>query len=126
MTGANIIYDDNKGGPINIFWNREIAASASPGAAKNAGDGSVYNPLLATNGRTAMFYRLSATDFTDTFEKAWENTDLQCDKGTGTSGESAINKQDGRAYQLSIREKRVNEDASSGNKQLFDYPSCTL
>jgi formylmethanofuran dehydrogenase subunit E-like metal-binding protein len=66
-----------------------------------------------------MFYRLNDADFA-VLEGAWTDTSLQCDKG-GTGG---INKQDGRAYQLSIRDKKM---TMSGTMiQYFDYPVCTL
>ena len=68
-----------------------------------------------------MFYRLSAADFT-TLEGAWDNTALQCDKNeSGTS----LNKQDGRAYQLSIRNKKLDLTSASLIEYL-DFPKCTL
>lgn len=68
------------------------------------------------------FYRLKAADFTG-FEGAWENTALMCDK---TGKTTSLNKMDGRAYQLSIRELRVNEDPAGKMVKMFDYPDCSL
>jgi len=33
---------------------------------------------------------------------------------------------DGRAYQLSIRNKRINTDPAGGMLEYFDYPKCAL
>ena len=74
-----------------------------------------------------MFYRLAAADFT-AFEGAWANTALTCDKKTADVPAAATELIDGRAYQLSIRDKRVNTDSDAANLNLeyFDYPKCAL
>jgi len=67
-----------------------------------------------------MFTRLSKADFT-TLEGAWAATpSLMCDK-TGT--DSALNKQDGRSFFLSVRSKVVNQATTT---EYFDYPKCVL
>jgi len=72
-----------------------------------------------------MFYRLAAADFT-AFEGAWKNTALTCDKKTGGNPSAATEMIDGRAYQLSIRDKRVNTNAAGGMLEYFDFPKCAL
>ena len=72
------------------------------------------------------FYRLKEADFT-TFEGAYENTALKCDKKAASNPLAAsTDKMDGRAYQLSIREMRVNEGPAGKMVKMFDYPSCAL
>ncbi len=118
LTGASgfeKIMEDDKGAPVNVYWDRKFTADIE----KTDGTGEVY---YQDSTRKTMFYRLAKADFA-TFEKAWDNTDFQCDKGTATSGSAALNKQDGRAYQMSIRDKRVNEQDPE-MLEYFDYPKC--
>ena len=65
-----------------------------------------------------MFTRLTNADFTK-LEGAWAATPM-CDK-TGT--DSALNKQDGRSFFLSVRTKVVNQATKI---EYFDYPKCVL
>ena len=113
-------------GPVNIYWDRAISTNASYSASK--GTATVYkmsaNPhWTKITGKNSTpyfsFYRLKKADFT-TFEGAWEATSTtQCD----TAASPGLNKQDGRAFQMSIRSKKM----TLGSKlQYFDYPKCTL
>ena len=117
------IIEENRGGPINVYWNRNIPDPTVESSAKDASDGTVYNQ----GTRSMMFYRLAAADFT-AFEGAWANTALTCDKKTADVPAAATELIDGRAYQLSIRDKRVNTDSDAANLNLeyFDYPKCAL
>ncbi len=71
-----------------------------------------------------MFYRLSKADF-KTFEGAWDKKEYQCDVGENVAktNSAALNQQDGRAYQMSIRDKRINTQDTTQIKYL-DYPEC--
>ena len=123
--GLEMIAEKDFKGPVNIYWNREIADKDSYTSAK--GTATVYK--MSSNGYWTNvkngsgtpyfnFYRMKKADFT-TFEGAWENTDVQCDK----AGSPGLNKQDGRAFQMSIRSLKMNK----GSKlEYFDYPKCTL
>jgi len=113
--GREKIMEDDKGAPVNVYWDRKFTDTIG----KTDGTGEVYTQ---DSTRKWMFYRLAKADFA-TFEKAWDNTAFQCDKGTATSGSAALNKQDGRAYQMSIRDKRINEQDSE-MLEYFDYPKC--
>lgn len=117
------IIEENRGGPINVYWNRNIPDPTVESSAKDASDGTVYGQ----GTRSMMFYRLAAADFT-AFEGAWANTALTCDKKTADVPAAATELIDGRAYQLSIRDKRVNTDSDAANLNLeyFDYPKCAL
>jgi len=116
--GKAWIIEQDRGGPINIYWDRQVSNTGTISAAKNVK--SVYKQ---TSGRKFMFLRLAATDFDLKLKVAWDNAALQCDKGE-VSGMS-INKQDGRAYFLSVRDKKVDMTSISKVK-FFDYPECTL
>ena len=111
-------------GPVNIYWNRVITDKDSYTSAK--GTATVYK--MSTNGHWTSkgysgtpyfsFYRMKKADFT-TFEGAWENTANQCDKASAPG----LNKQDGRAFQMSIRSLKMNK---ASKLEYFDYPKCTL
>ena len=87
------IVEENRGGPINVYWNRNIPDPTVESSAKDASDGTVYNQ----GTRSMMFYRLAAADFT-AFEGAWANTALTCDKKTADKPDAATELIDGRAY----------------------------
>ena len=111
----NCVYEENRGGPVNIFWNRQLTSSMSTSGSKGT---AVYKK---DSNRAMMFLRLAKADFT-TLADAWKNTALMCDKTDGSyTGE--LNLMDGRSYFLSVRTKVVDQ----GSKIVyFDYPKCTL
>lgn len=55
-----------------------------------------------------MFYRLEKADFADTLEKAWSVATNMCDKKESNLPAAALNLMDGRAYQMSVRAKKIN------------------
>jgi hypothetical protein len=133
-SNSNAINDEDRGGPINIYWNRVIGDPNSISSTKGTANhfhlnsfayGATKSGYSSSNG-TMMFYRLAAADFT-TFEGAWEKSgtasgSLQCDRA-GKAG--ALNKQDGRAFVAAIKAKKVYPGGANKVK-YFDYPNCTL
>ena len=134
VSGSTAINEEDRGGPVNIYWDRTISNPASISASKGTathfhlasfGTGVAKSGYTSSTG-TMMFYRLAVADFT-TFEGAWEKSgtgtgSLQCDRG-GLTG--SLNKQDGRAFVASIKAKKVYPGVAN-KLEYFDYPKCTL
>lgn len=118
-TANDYLIEEDRGGPVNIYWDRQVAA-ADDDAAK--GSPNVFNQSNLINNNRFNFYRLSKADFKDKFSVAWENTALQCDKQQASA---SINKQDGRAYHLSMLANMVDKTDTNNILEYFDYPKCT-
>ena len=118
------------GAPVNLFWTRETSNLDSPDPSLWTIDSTT---VFGVGTRTMEIYRFPASDIT-AFEGAWENTDLQCDKGnydpqgdgdTTNDPAAATNNQDGRAYRLSLQNDTKTTKVTTG-LEYFDYPACTV